>query len=130
MKDLDAEYGEPVDQGFTVKGEQFRVNPGVHPSVLLNYEESDFLGRADLLTAMDTAINSFLVDDDTRDRWKALREREEDPVTVGHLRAIMAYLYEVESDLPTNARASSSGGRSRKPDTSEADTSQPVGAAT
>ncbi len=129
MRDFDAELGEAIDQGFTVKGESFRVNPGVHPSVLLNYEESDFLGRADLLAAIDTAINAFLADDDARARWKALRERDEDPVTVGHLRAIMAYLYEVESDLPTIARASSSGGRSRKQDSSEDVTSSPVGAA-
>lgn len=130
MRDFDAELGEAVDQGFTVKGESFRVNAGVHPSVLMNYEEADFLGRKDVLEAMDTAINAFLADDDARARWKALREREEDPVSLGHMRAIMSYLYEVESELPTNARASSSDGRSRSASSSRAATSSPVGAGT
>ncbi len=130
MKDFDAEYGDAGDQGFTVKGESFRVNPGVHPSVIQAYEEAEFSTRADVLRAMDVAIGAFLADDDARARWKALRERKDDPVTLGHMRAIMSYLYEVESELPTTARASLSGGRSRRDASSSAATSSPAGAAT
>lgn len=132
MRDFDADRAkrDAVEQGFKVCGEQFGVQTGVHPSVMGDYEDAVLLGRGDMLTAMDTAIKAFLVDDDARKRWDKLRERRDDPLTVGHMRAVLNYLYEVEAELPTSAPTSSSSGRGSIRRTSEAATSQPAGAAT
>lgn len=131
MMDFDSGRAERAarDQGFRLGGEEFRVRTGVHPSVLGDYEEAVLTGREDLLSSQDDAVKAFLWDDEARDRWDALRARKEDPVTAGDIRAVIQYLYEVESELPTSAPAPSSRGRDRTKPSSAAERSSPVGAA-
>ena len=113
MRDFDSGRAERAEreQGFRLGGEDFRLNPGVHPSVLADYEDAIFSGREEATGAMDTVIKAFLWNQEARTRWDALRAREKDPVTVGDLRAVVQYLYEVESELPTIAPEPSSPGR-------------------
>lgn len=128
MRDFDAGRAERAqrDIGFKVGGEAFRVVPGVHPSVIFAYEDGIVLSQADVVKEMDTLICAFLVDDESRSRWTALCERREDPITTGDRRAIVQYLYEVESELPTIAPEPSSSGRGRGRATSRESTSSPV----
>lgn len=124
MKDFDAL--PQIEASFRLKGETFRVNPGVHPNVLYEYEDAIFSGRLSLLEGMDKAIKTFLADDEERARWDTLRARQEDPVTIAYLRGVMDYLYEVESELPTSAPGRSSSGRGRSKPSSGDETSSPA----
>lgn len=132
MRDFDTERAAraAVEQGFKIGGEEFRVAPGVHPSVLLAFENTEVGSREELQAIMDTAIKAFLTSDVDRKRWENLRERTDDPVTYGDMRAVMSYLYEVESQLPTIALSPSSTGRERTSRSSGAATSSPAGTAT
>lgn len=131
MRDFDSGRAERSEreQSFRLGGVEFRVQTGVHPSVLGDYEDDIVMSRGDVLGSMDKVVKAFLWDADARKRWDELRSRKKDPVTVGDLRGVIQYLYEVEGELPTIAPELSSAGRGRTRGSSAAAPSSPAGAA-
>lgn len=129
MKDFDQEFAGRVgaDVGFKVLGETFQINAGVHPRVLIDFESAPVQNHEELVAACDKTIKAFLTSDDDRARWDTLCARTEEPVlSYGYRRAIVRYLYEAESELPTIAPASSSDGRETASPQSEDATSSPA----
>lgn len=130
MRDFDAERAAHAekDMGFIIGGEKFRVRPGVHPDVFIAYEETPVTGQRDVIEVMDTLIKAFLLTDEDCKRWDKVVASLDDPVTAGHRRAVVNYLYEIEAELPTSAPEPSGRGRGRGRGTSSGATSSPAGA--
>lgn len=130
MRNFDAERAAHAekDMGFIIGGESFRIRPGVHPDVFIEYEETPVTGQRDVIALMDKLIKAFLMTDDDRARWDKVVENVDDPITAGHRRAVVNLLYEVESELPTSAPEPSGRGRGRGRGTSSGGTSSPAGA--
>lgn len=131
MRDIDAERAAHAekDMGFILGGERFKIRPGVHPDVFIEYEEAPVTGQRDVLAVMDKLIKAFLVSDKDRERWDAVAANQDDPITAGARRAVINYLYEVEAELPTSAPEPSGRGRGRGRGSSSEGTSSPAGAA-
>ena len=97
MQDFDQ---EKPDLEFKIGGETF-VAKRVRPEVLAAWESDD--PNADSATALkmlDERVVAFLENGD-HERWTELRKREQDPVTMGQLNALLTWLLEASSDLPT-----------------------------
>jgi hypothetical protein len=120
MRDFDEGKAELE---FKLGGEEF-VARRVRPEVLATFQTDETTTDATMaITLLDERISAFLANDEDRARYAALRCREEDPVTVGQLNALLEWMLEVSSDLPTTlpspsavlpgGTAASSKGRSR-----------------
>jgi hypothetical protein len=108
------------DRDFTVAGETFQWR-NVRPEVLTSFEQSDDKD-ADADAAwrlMDDQILLFLHKND-HDRWRELRAREENPVTIAQLNAILLWLMEEQTGRPTVPSSPSDPGRGRTAATSKA----------
>lgn len=110
------------DHTFTVRGVTFTWKE-VRPEVLsamgqaltnVNDEDAD-AGWG----AIDDQIILFL-DPSDHDKWKELRAREEEPVTIKQINAILDYLIGEQSDRPTQTPSPSASGRGRTAATSKA----------
>jgi hypothetical protein len=107
---------------FKIGGEEFTARR-VRPEVLATFEVNVPDDSAQAIVLLDERIGAFLASDEDRERYKTLRCREEDPVTIGQLNALLEWMLEASSDLPTQqpslsavgpgATAASSKGRSR-----------------
>ena len=74
---------------------------------------------AEILDAFDAAVLACLADTDGgRDRWKALRRREDNPVEMADIRGVLDWIQEVQSARPTQRPGSSSPGPSETGTTS------------
>jgi hypothetical protein len=69
---------------------------------------------------MDRQIMLFLEEED-HERWRTLRARSENPVTIGQLIDIVGWLVEVQSDRPTEQPSPSSPGRGKTAASSKAE---------
>lgn len=111
------------DREFKVGGETLRWHD-VRPEVLSAFElsgngsdpEKDPSG---VWKALDEQILVFLHPDD-RAKWVALREREEDPVTIAQINAILLWLVEEQTGRPTVTPSPSDPGRGRTAASSKA----------
>lgn len=107
MRDFDE--GKP-DLEFKIGGESFTAMR-VRPEVLASWSEIndplDDTGAA--LRLLDERVLSFLPEAE-RERWTALRAREEDPVTIGQMNALLQWMLETSSDLPTTPPLPSAAG--------------------
>jgi hypothetical protein len=98
MRDFDS---EKPDLEFKIGGETF-VAQRVRPEVLAELADQENTGDTkDALKIVDAQILSFLGDNGDRERWQALRAREEDPITIGQMNALLQWMLEASSDLPT-----------------------------
>jgi hypothetical protein len=104
--DLDALLSK--DRSFIVRGETFTYHD-VKPEVLSAFKANGKMGPWDLI---DAQINLFLSDSD-RKRWKELRARDAEPVTIGQMNALLTWLLETQTDRPTNPPSPSASGRGR-----------------
>lgn len=111
------------DHTFTVRGETFTWTE-VKPEVLsamgqaltsVNDDEDPNAGWA----AIDEQIMLF-IDPSDHEKWKTLRAREEKPVTIKQINAILDYLIGEQSDRPTQTPSPSASGRGRTAATSKA----------
>lgn len=107
------------DREFSINGAIFNWHD-VRPEVLT--ELGDELTKAtengdssDPNAAWKLADKQILlfIDPDQHDRWTELRDREKDPVTIGQLNAIVQWLMEEQTGLPTEQPSSSATGRGR-----------------
>ena len=67
-------------------------------------------GKASPWELIDAQINMFLPDEGKK-RWKNLRERKEEPVTIAQMNATLEWLLETQTDRPTNPPSPSASGR-------------------
>lgn len=98
---------------FTIRGETFTLRD-VRPEVIAAWEDEENAPTAAAgLTMLDDKIAVLLASDDDRTRWRELREREENPVTLRQVKALVEWIVEVQSDRPTEPPSSSPAGRGR-----------------
>ena len=108
----------PTDRELTVGGEQFHWRD-VRPEVLTSFEPSEVDGDENAAwRLMDDQILLFLAADE-HDKWRALRAREENPVTIQQLNAILLWLMEQQTGRPTVTPSPSAPGRGRTAATSK-----------
>lgn len=100
------------DSSFTVRGQTFSVND-VRPEVLSAFAPNGSIPK-DLSPweSIDMQVSVFLAEDD-RGRWKELRERESEPVTIAQMNGILEWLLETQTDRPTNPPSPSASGRGK-----------------
>jgi hypothetical protein len=106
------------DKTFIVRGQTFTWRD-VRPEVLttlgqINGDEPDAIWAA-----QDDQILNFLVPED-HERWKNLRAREDEPITIRQFNAILEYLVEQQTDRPTQTPSPSASGRGKQGASSKA----------
>ena len=102
---------------FKIGGEVFEYQLGIRPEVLA---ESDRITGAitketetlEVLRIIDFTVEQFLATDEDREHWKALREREKDPVTFPDLTNLLNWLTEEQTGRPPTSPEPSSPGLS------------------
>jgi hypothetical protein len=102
---------------FTLRGEEFTLRD-VRPEVIASWEDEDApTTAAEGLAAIDVKIKTLLAPEDV-ERYDALRAREDEPVNLRQLKALVEWIVEVQSDRPTEAPSPSDGGAGRRGATS------------
>lgn len=110
------------DLSFVLGGETFTM-VYVRPEVLAAWEDDPTDEKAEAaLKRLDERIMLFLdpADNGARERYKTLRERTENPITMSQLNALATWMIEVQSDRPTPQPSPSERGRGKGARTSEA----------
>lgn len=111
----------PKDRSFKVRGETFDFQD-VGPEVLTAFEPSTNGAEEDpnaIWKLMDEQIMLFLKESD-RERWRTLRARTEQPVTIAQINAILTWLMEEQTGRPTEQPSPSAPGRGRSAASSKA----------
>ncbi len=112
----------PTDREFTVGGETFHWRD-VRPEVLTSFEPSRNGDSPDDDNAawrlMDDQILLF-IEPAEADRWREVRARDTQPVTIAQLNAILLWLMEEQTGRPTQAPSPSASGRTKTSATSKA----------
>lgn len=117
------------ERTFVVRGETFTwkdVRPEVLDSILranangAGAEGEEKEGEESSMWAnQDTLILEFIVPED-HERWKKLRARDEEPITIRQFNAILEHLVSEQTDLPTTPPSPSVTGRGSTAATSKA----------
>jgi hypothetical protein len=108
-----------TDREFTVGGETFHWRD-VRPEVLTSFEPSENGSDANAAwRLMDDQILLFIAADEA-DRWRELRARDDSPVTIAQLNAILLWLMEEQTGRPTVPPSPSAVGRGQTAATSKA----------
>ena len=110
MKDFDTLLAQ--DRTFKVRGETFTWRE-VKPEILSSWEPAKKNGKEedDVWAIMDQQVVFMLETDVERERWKALRDREDKPVTIAQMRSILEWLVEEQTGRPTEPPSTSVPGR-------------------
>lgn len=128
MKDFDVTRTPASldERTFQLGGETFTRRTGVRPEALVGFDELKAdTPPGEVLKIVDGLILSLIAPDEA-EAWKALRAREEDPVTLGDMNAVASWLVEQEADRPTKQSAPSSRSRGRSGTSSTEGSSSPV----
>lgn len=96
MRDFDTQRAQR-DRTFKIGGETFELIP-VAPEALLSYTELDDDPKQ-MLPQMDALILDMIEDSDgAHEKWKALRARKADPLTLGDLQSVMQWMIQFQSN--------------------------------
>lgn len=130
--DIDRAARYEEDRTFKIGGETFTHRPTVRPERMAAYEEMPLDITATEATKLtDDLIVAWLDttnDPDAVDRYRKLREREDDPIGGGDLSDIIRWLYRQSTRRPTQSPAPSSDGSGATGTTStETSSSEPAG---
>ena len=111
------------DRTFEVRGEKFEY-VDVRPEVLSAFQpEEEEEGKEPdtnaIWRSIDDQILLFLPTSD-HDRWRELRAREDKPVTVTQLNAVLTWLVEEQTDRPSQTPSPSASGAGKTARTSKA----------
>lgn len=106
------------DRTFIVRGQTFTWRD-VRPEVLTTLGQTNGDNPDDIWASQDEQILNFLVPED-HERWKNLRARDEDPVTISQFNAILEYLVGQQTDRPTPTPSPSATGRGKTAASSKA----------
>jgi hypothetical protein len=111
VRDFDQELSQDLE--FKIGGESFRMRY-VRPEVLASWEDETVGANSEsALQTLDQRIKMFIADEDGGERWDALRKREEAPVTMGQMDALLVWMVEVQAGRPTEQPSPSAPGRGR-----------------
>jgi hypothetical protein len=110
----------PSDREFTVGGETFHWKD-VRPEVLTSFDTDENPGAPveEVWKVIDARVLQFLPEDE-HERWRTLRARDENPVTIQQLNAIVTWFIEEQTGRPTEAPSPSASGRTQTKATSKA----------
>jgi hypothetical protein len=99
----------PSDRTFVIRGETFTFKD-VRPEVIQAWGESTN-GKDDetVWEQQDKQILMFL-DEPDHERWRELRKRETDPVTIAQQNAVLTWLFEAATGRPTEPVSPSPSG--------------------
>lgn len=101
-----------MDRNFILGGEEFTMRAAVRPEALVAYESLD--ASADISTTLgiiDGLIIAFLEPGpggDAHSRYRQIRERDEDPISVEDLQELVEWMMEVYTARPTEQPGESS----------------------
>ncbi len=112
MQDFDVKRAErsAADREFKLGGEVFVRRTGIRPERMTAYEDlTPKASSIDALKVIDDLILSFL-EPDGHDRYRALRERDDDPVTVSDLNDLVRWLISETTGRPTQRLSPSTPG--------------------
>lgn len=117
MKDFDQERATvPFDEEartFRLRGETFTIKQAVRPEVLVPASRVNRESvLADDVTNVDATILAVL-DGDGPDRYRQIRESDDDPITFIDMMAIVNFAIEVATGRPTRQPGSSGAGPSK-----------------
>jgi hypothetical protein len=116
-KNFDEQRAEraALDRDFIIGGEHFRARPGVRPEKLSRYDDLDADSTVEeTLAIVDELILAMIEEDDNaHERYRALRLRDDDPVTVEDLQELVKWLMEAQTGRPTGQPGDSSAGPER-----------------
>lgn len=107
MKDFDVERAEraQVDRTFKLGGETFTRKATVRPEATEPWEGVTAVStQTETLAAIDATIRNMIEPGDKNEahaRWKKLRQREEDAVSLGDLIELITWLVEEQTARPT-----------------------------
>lgn len=105
------------ERTFVVRGETFTWRD-VRPEILTAFtptpaeEGKDPEDNSGIWQQLDDQISLFLVPEDI-ERWKNLRAREDNPVTIVQLNAILEWLVGEQTERPTQTPSPSGSGRGK-----------------
>ena len=104
------------ERTFTVRGETFTWRD-VRPEVLTAFQPAETEGKdpednSGIWKQLDDQISLFLVPEDV-ERWANLRAREDNPVTIIQLNAILEWLVGEQTERPTQTPSPSGSGRGK-----------------
>jgi hypothetical protein len=90
------------ERAFTLGGESFIARSTVRPEALTKWDAiAEDMSVTDILTATDETILALIEDTDNgHERYRALRQREEDPLGVNDLVEVGKWLVEVQTGRP------------------------------
>lgn len=114
MKDFDQvrEERRQADRSFKIGGETFVRKVGVRPEVLAEYEKlEETTAATETLELIDGIVVDLIEDaDGGHDRYRALRQREEDPLSLADMQEMVQWLVEEETGRPTQPPSPSTRG--------------------
>lgn len=118
MKDFDEARKERAerDRSFKIGGETFVMKTGVRPEVLASYEEIDTDKPAlEVIGLVDEVILGMMENGDgSHERYRDLRARENDPLSLEDLRDVVQWLIEEQTGrVPTQPLSPSGPGPER-----------------
>ena len=105
------------DRTFTVRGQSFTWRD-VKPEVLTLFDSEAILGKngdsdeTAVWKLIDAQILLF-IEPGQHESWAKLRAREEEPVTIQQLNAILEWLMEAQTGRPTETPSPSASGRGK-----------------
>lgn len=117
------------DRTFQLGGEVFVIRQAIKPEWMVPYEDLDPVENTsgDFVRTIDDLICAVIEpNDDAVIRYRALREREEDPVDIEDLHALVRWMIETATGRPTGQRDGSSPSRTSTGTESTVDSSSPV----
>lgn len=123
MKDFDEARAErtAADRTFKLGGEVFVMKAAVRPEVMVGYESMNPDTPAlEALGIIDDMVVSFLEGDTAEGRYRAIRARDDDPISMDDLNALVEWLVAEQTGRPTTAPSASTGGVAPTPDSSTA----------
>lgn len=125
MKDFDEARAERMqrDRSFKIGGETFTRRLAVRPEAMEEFarmrrDEAELAG----FEIFDRTFYAF-VEPEGHERWKQLREREDDPLNYADIMEVCGWLVAEETGRPTRALSLSTPGPERSETTSTDDSS-------
>jgi hypothetical protein len=125
--DIDREARYQEDRKFKLGGEIFTHRPGIRPELMADWEGiSATTSAQEAIEITDRLVIAWIdpTDDPTAvERYKTLRQREEDPISGGDLSTLIFWLYRQSTRRPTEQSTSSDNGHETTGTTSTATSS-------
>lgn len=116
------------EREFILGGEPFVAMANIRPEVLAEFEkiQKDTPALEVLQILDDLIVQMIEPDDDAETRYRAVRARTKEPVTMQALQTVGEWLVEIATGRPTGPPVDSSASHATTGDTSTGDSSSPA----